>query len=58
MSPPEWDGTCGEEAKADLPGRRAWARILACCAVFGCLFVLSGVVFAAVYVAVWAFSRR
>lgn len=58
MSPPEMDGTCGEGPEADLPGRRAWARVLACSAVFGCLFFVSGVVFCAVYVLVWACTRR
>lgn len=58
MSPPQMDGTCSEEPEVDLAGRRGWARILACTAVFGCLFVLSGVVFGAVYVLVWACSRR
>jgi hypothetical protein len=27
-------------------------------AVFGCLFALSGVVFGAIYLVVWALSRR
>lgn len=58
MSPPEMDGTCGDPVAEDVPGRRAWARILACFVVFGCLFMASGVVFCAVYVLVWALSRR
>ncbi len=52
------DGTCCGEPDPDAPGRRGWARILACTAFFGCLFVVSGVVFGAVYVLVWALSRR
>lgn len=57
MSPPEQDGTCCDEDGQNGRGRRFWARILAGTVVFGCLFVLSGVVFGAVYLLVWL-SRR
>lgn len=57
MSPPEYDGTCCDENGEDRRGRRFWARILAGAVVFGCLFLLSGGVFCAVYVLVWL-SRR
>lgn len=53
MNPPERDGTCCDEDGQDARGRRFWARILAGAAVFGCLFLLSGVVFCAVYALVW-----
>lgn len=57
MSPPVHDGTCCDEDGQGARGRRFWARILACGAVFGCLFLLSGVVFCVVYALVWL-SRR
>jgi hypothetical protein len=51
------DGPCCDGDPQDVRGRRFWARTLAGMAVFGCLFVLSGVVFAAVYLIVWACRR-
>jgi len=54
VTPPAWDGTCGPQEAV----QRRWGRILARGALFGCLFVLSGVVFGVIYLLVWAFSRR
>ena len=53
MTPPAWDGTCGPQEAT----QRRWGRILARVAVFGGLFVLSGVVFCAVYALVWLSCR-
>lgn len=56
---PEVSQTTGEGACDPREARlRRWGRILARVAVFGSLFVLSGVVFCAVYLLVRALQRH
>jgi len=65
VSPPAYDGTCGEDgdptvaAPAGGPRRPCWgARILAYIVVLGVFLVVPGVVFGAFGLLFWLLYRR